>query len=217
MNDTLKIAFNELGTSEVPGQEHNQRIIDYAQKTGIGWITSDEEAWCSTFVNFVMKKANREFSGKANARSWKKVGLKVNVPRPGDVVVFWRESKDSWKGHVAIFLGFTSKGEKGGVWVVGGNQNNSVTVTDYPNERILEFRRPAKRAQTSPPSPTLKPGDRRGEVKQLQRFLEEKGFNTVYGADGIYGDSTVSAVKALQKDLRVTIDGIYGHETYNAL
>jgi hypothetical protein len=35
------------------------------------------------------------------------VGTKVAYPEPGDIVVFWRESPQSWKGHVGIFTGIS--------------------------------------------------------------------------------------------------------------
>ncbi len=115
MENLLKIAFNELGIEEIAGDQHNPEILKYAEETRIKGITSDEIAWCSTFVNWVAQKAGLQISGKANARSWLNVGTKVTLPEPGDVVVFWRESPESWKGHVvfiwehpSIMPGFTA-------------------------------------------------------------------------------------------------------------
>ena len=107
MEQLLKIAFGELGTEEIAGEGNNPEVLKYAKESGITGFTTDEIAWCSTFVNWVATKAGLQQSGKANARSWVYVGTRVTIPEPGDVVVFWRESPQSWKGHVAIFLGFS--------------------------------------------------------------------------------------------------------------
>ena len=92
MEQLLKIAFGELGTEEIAGNENNPEVLKYASEPGIKGITNDEIPWCSTFVNRVAWKAGLQISGKANARSWLNVGTKVTSPEPGDVVVFWRES-----------------------------------------------------------------------------------------------------------------------------
>ena len=82
MEALLKIAFNELGTEEIAGSEHNPEVLKYASETGIKGVTSDEIPWCSTFVNWVAWKAGLQFSGKANARSWLDTGTKVTSPEP---------------------------------------------------------------------------------------------------------------------------------------
>ena len=107
MEKLLKIAFNELGVEEITGEQHNPQVVKYAEETGIQGITSDEIPWCSTFVNWVAWKAGLQYSGKPNARSWLNIGTRAPRPEPGDIVVFWRESPQSWKGHVGFFLGLS--------------------------------------------------------------------------------------------------------------
>ena len=97
----------------------------------------DETAWCSAFVNWVAKTSGYEYSGKLNARSWLNVGESMVKPDIGDVVVFWRESPESWKGHVAFFI----KETKGYVYVLGGNQGNKVCIQAYPKNRVLDYKK----------------------------------------------------------------------------
>ena len=119
MNHLLKIAFTEIGQQEVSGVNHNQRILDYASESGISGISTDEVPWCSTFVNWVAYKAGLSRTNKANARSWLLVGQNVNdAPEPGDIVVFWRESPESWKGHVGLFVGYSQNLSR--VYCLGG-------------------------------------------------------------------------------------------------
>ena len=66
--------------------------------------------------------------------------------------------------------------------------------------------------------PTLKKGSKGAQVKTLQNLLISHGYKLPkYGADGDYGDETVKAVKAFQKDNGLTVDGIVGAKTWAAL
>ena len=133
----IERALSQIGVKEVVGKKNNPIIVNYAQEIGHKWITTDETAWCSIFVNWVAQKCDRVSSGKLNARSWLKIGKPVSNPKIGDVVVFWRESPGSWKGHVAFFVRET----KNWVYVLGGNQNNQVKISAYPKTKLLGYRR----------------------------------------------------------------------------
>lgn len=133
----LTIALKEYGTTEIKGASHNPRILQYFQEIGHKWVTTDETAWCSAFMNWVAEEAGLESTGKLNARSWLSAGEKIESPEPGDVVVFWRESTKSWKGHVAIFIRETDTH----IFCLGGNQGNRVCISTYPKYRVLGYRR----------------------------------------------------------------------------
>jgi len=133
----LKIALSQFGIKETVGKLHNKEVLKYFLETGHDWVRDDETAWCSAFVNWVCMKAELAKSGKLNARSWLTVGEKATEPKLGDIVVFWRSSPSSWKGHVGFFIRET----KNWVYVLGGNQNNSVNIKAYPKNRLLQYRR----------------------------------------------------------------------------
>jgi uncharacterized protein (TIGR02594 family) len=133
----LEKALSQWGIQEIPGEEHNPEVLKYFEEIGHAYVKSDETAWCSAFMNWVAKKAGKERSGKLNARSWLKVGEEVDEPIAGDVVIFWRSSRDSWKGHVGIYVNETEEF----INVLGGNQNNKVCIKAYPKERFLGYRR----------------------------------------------------------------------------
>jgi uncharacterized protein (TIGR02594 family) len=215
MEQLLKIAFNELGTEEMAGEEHNPEILKYANETNIKGITSDEIAWCSNFVNWVAWKAGLQFSAKPNARSWLNVGAKVNSPEPGDIVVFWRENPESWKGHVGIFLGISP--DKKRVYCLGGNQGNRVSVSAYRLNTVLSYQRLAPVKKLVVPDPLLKIGSRGAGVVALQDAL--KLLNIDIGtSDGAFGQKTEAGVKELQtRKPNLIIDGIYNEESRNLL
>ena len=65
---------------------------------------------------------------------------------------------------------------------------------------------------------TLKKGSKGAAVKELQQRLLDLGYKLPrYGADGDYGNETVAAVKAFQKDWGLKQDGIAGPETQKML
>lgn len=138
MNTLLNIALGEYGVTEVIGDHHNPRILQYFKEIGHTWVTTDETAWCSAYANWVALKAGCHRSGKLTARSWLTVGRPVDTPSIGDIVVFWRERRTSWKGHVGFFIGYSE--DKKYIYVLGGNQNNRVCIKAYPTSRLLGFR-----------------------------------------------------------------------------
>lgn len=134
----VKIAFSQYGVKEINGAKDNPSIVKYFNEIGFdGEKLKDETAWCSAFANWVCLKAGVERSNKLNARSWLKIGEPTTTPSLGDMVVFWRESPKSWKGHIAFFIRETEDF----VYVLGGNQANQVKISTYPKERLLGYRK----------------------------------------------------------------------------
>jgi len=133
----IDIALDQYGTAEIVGKEDNPEVLKYFNDIGFdGNALKDETSWCSAFVNWVAQMADVQCSGKLDARSWLKVGKETTAPEKGDVVVFWRESKSSWKGHVGFYIQQDSKN----IFVLGGNQSNQVCIKAYPKSRLLGYR-----------------------------------------------------------------------------
>lgn len=63
---------------------------------------------------------------------------------------------------------------------------------------------------------TLKQGNRGAEVELMQTGLRRAGFLNS-APDGIFGNDTATAVKAFQRDVGLTADGIVGNNTWNSL
>lgn len=125
-----------IGLTEIVGEEHNPQILTFFQDTGHNWVQTDEVAWCGAFINWVALKCNCQRSFKLDARSWLKKGEEIMEPQLGHVVIFWREKKDSWKGHVGLYAGE----DKTRIYCLGGNQGNRVNITRYPKGRLLGYR-----------------------------------------------------------------------------
>lgn len=134
----IETALSQYGVKEAVGPKDHPQILNYF--TALGFKEGqlhDETAWCSAFANWVAKTAGYEYSGKLTARSWLTVGQSTAQPEVGDVVVLWRESKSSWKGHVGFFI----KATKRYVYLLGGNQSNKVCIKAYPKNRVLDYKK----------------------------------------------------------------------------
>ncbi|SES39208.1 peptidoglycan-binding protein [Salipaludibacillus aurantiacus] len=60
----------------------------------------------------------------------------------------------------------------------------------------------------------LRNGSISRSVRQLQKDLLELGYSLPsFGADGSYGNETVNAVRELQNNYNLTVDGMAGPET----
>lgn len=134
--DIIKIALKEYATHDIIGKASNSRVLEYFHDIGQKWVTDDDTAWCAAFVNWVLLKAGLPTTGSLLARSFLTYGSKTTVPQVGDIVVFWRISPSSIYGHVGFFI----KEVDGKVYVLGGNQNDSVNITAFPKNQVLDYR-----------------------------------------------------------------------------
>jgi uncharacterized protein (TIGR02594 family) len=117
----------------------NPAIIGWAKSTGLAKVyTNDGIPWCSLFMMYVALESGWDINGiNLMARSWLKFGTSVQTPMLGDVLVFWRGSKTGTQGHVGIYVGE----DKDYYHVLGGNQNDQVSITRIAKTRLLAARR----------------------------------------------------------------------------
>ena len=137
----MPIAIKELGVSEVKGNLHNPRIIEYHKTTTLQ-ATDDETPWCAAFVNWCLREAGMSGTGLASARSFLTWGREIlpDEIQEGDIIVMGRTA-DPTKGHVGFFVGWTP--DKFGFQLLGGNQLNAVNIKEFDRGRIISIRRNA--------------------------------------------------------------------------
>ncbi len=75
MKNMIAIASNELGVKRIKGKGNNRKILQYAEEAGFNNVDSDDEAWCSIFMNWCAEKADIERSFSKVAKSWRHVGM----------------------------------------------------------------------------------------------------------------------------------------------
>lgn len=132
----IKIAEGEKGVKEnTSKRKHNPRVLEYHASVK-GNIKDDETPWCSSFVNWVMKKAGKGGTNSAMAISWKKYGKNVGKPAYGAIAVIdWDGPGPGWKGHVGFVVG--KKGNN--VLLLGGNQRNAVNVKSFSTSKVVAY------------------------------------------------------------------------------
>lgn len=132
----FEIAKGEEGIKEFTGDRDNPEVVKYLKscsKLGASLQRNDETAWCSAFVNWCVEKADFEGTESASARSWMNWGKPLVTPVVGCIVVLRRTSNPAF-GHV----GFYVKEDANRVYLLGGNQSDSVNVTTFDKSRVLK-------------------------------------------------------------------------------
>lgn len=141
MSKLVMTGLKYYGITEQPGTDKNSPTIVGWLKQMLPWANNDEIAWCSAYVNGIAKEAGYDHfpdnHGSALAREWLKKGIEVETPEPGDVTILWRGSVNAVTGHVGFFIRENSTH----VFLLGGNQSNSVNITAFPKNRVLGYRR----------------------------------------------------------------------------
>lgn len=134
------VEFAQAFIGKHEGSEEDVSVLSSFIKQAAGLdINPAKTAWCAAFVDAILQASGTgRGTGKLNARSYLDWGKPVSEPQVGDVVVMWRESPDSWKGHVGFYAG---KNEDGTIKVLGGNQSNSVGFANYKADTVLGYRR----------------------------------------------------------------------------
>lgn len=137
MDKVLKRALEEYGTEGIEGNEHNPEVVKYFHGIGHKWVNDDETPWCAAFLNWILRQCNIKDTKKLNARSFLEIGRAVTTPSLGDIVITWRIRKDGPYGHCGIFI----KESKKLIWILGGNQDNRVSIKAFPKDQLLGYRR----------------------------------------------------------------------------
>ena len=129
-------AVQELGVSEIYGPKANPRIVHYHSYTGLG-SSSDEVAWCASFVNAgLLEGADIHGTGSAAAASFRGFGVHCSPDKFGAILLV--PTNTGSKRHV--FFGNGSW--KGYVFGLGGNQSNKVNVQAREIGEVTESRFP---------------------------------------------------------------------------
>ena len=124
-------AYRVMGLHET---RNKKSIWNWLKSDGASLGDPAKNPWCGDFCQTAMALSMPEEPIPANpylALNWTKFG-KPCKPQFGAVLVFWRGSPKSWKGHVGFYAGETNTHFK----VLGGNQSNAVTHSLIAKNRI---------------------------------------------------------------------------------
>jgi uncharacterized protein (TIGR02594 family) len=131
-NPVFKNAQQNVGL-----KEGNPILAQYLSKANPN-LDPSVTPWCAGYVGSVLNASGLKGTGSLAARSYLNYGTPTDKPSVGDVVVLSRGGDPS-KGHVGFYAG---QDRAGNPLVLGGNQDNSVSIKAFPSNRVLGFRRP---------------------------------------------------------------------------
>ena len=106
---------------------------------------SPDWAWCSAFVNYILKISGAYYTNKLNARSF------LNYPQPpnlkitpetakqGDIAIFSR-GNNNYLGHTGFIYRYDPIKKR--IYILGGNQSDSVNIQPFKLDRLLKIVRP---------------------------------------------------------------------------
>lgn len=135
-------ALKTYGTKEFVGSANNPVIMEWVKfiqkDTGDKlYYKADSVPWCGLAVGYWACKAEKVPPLTLLwARDWLNFGKKADIPMLGDVMVFKRGNG----GHVGLYVGEN----KLSYFILGGNQNDSVSIKPCAKNRFLGARRQYK-------------------------------------------------------------------------
>lgn len=162
------------------------------------------------------------------------------TPQPADLILYdWADSGYGDNVGTPDHIGVVEKVTANTITVIEGNYDNSVkrrkievnaryirgyivplyTVeTITPNTTSEKVNKPKEVKTVNIKMKVLSKGINDVQVKTLQTLLIGKGYSCgKAGVDGQFGEATKKAVESFQKAKKLTVDGIVGANTWNAL
>lgn len=135
----LSVGRAFVGIQEQPGPESNPVIIRWARDLNCPlWYSNDDQAWCSVWMNRILMAVQLPVAGTGfallRAQTFEGYGAPVLDAVLGTVLVFNRPGGY----HVGMYVAETADMYR----VLGGNQNNGVSLAWLQKERCTAKRWP---------------------------------------------------------------------------
>lgn len=139
-------AQRHIGQREIKGVNHNPLILRWWKAIKRGGIKTDEVPWCAAFVGAMLEAVGIVSSRFESAKSYLDWGHPLDSPIFGCVVVFQRDGG----GHVGFVVG---RDKADNLLVLGGNQNDAVSVAAFGRARVVGYRWPSNVPAAPAPLP----------------------------------------------------------------
>jgi uncharacterized protein (TIGR02594 family) len=134
----LTLARADLGIVEDIGKGSNPAVVRYFADAGFPGVKDDAVAWCAAFVGAELQRAGHKPSGSLAARSYERWGVGLAKPVLGCVATK-RRGNSAWQGHVGFVVGADEKH----IILLGGNQNDRVSIASFPRDQFTSYRWPS--------------------------------------------------------------------------
>lgn len=203
------------------------------------WYGLPNNPWCAMFISYIMNRVGistdivPKFASCTVGTNWfkDKRQFKDNkyIPQIGDIVFIIWDIGNNTPDHVGI----VEKVENNTVYTIEGNRGDRVCeksygigsayifgygVPEYENGQATIENNTENKVGQQITYTLIKKGSKGNLVRIAQEKLIQKGYLlSKYGVDGDYGTETEIAVKELQRDSGIAIDGIIGNDTWRVL
>ena len=241
INKVIEKANSQVGYRE--GENNYNKYAAQLDPLKITYGNKQNQPWCGEFVLWVFVDCFGPTDAlkvlcspnptgiplcKAAAQYFKNAGRWSKKPQLGANVFF---IYDGDINHTGIVTGVSSLS----ITTVEGNSSDMVSRRTYAigDAKIAGYGIPdwavvktdggsddgeIAVVESTNDIPVLKYGDAGETVRAAQLLLIGRGFSCGwYGADGDFGNATLSAVKLFQKRIGINADGIIGPQTWAAL
>ena len=138
----IAAARRAIGQREIAGTKHNPLVLKMWARIRAPF-TDDETPWCAAFVGSCLEEVGIRSTRSARALSYVNFGELLLAPTYGCIAVKQRKGG----GHVTFVVGQTKAGN---LLCLGGNQNDMVTISEYPRGVFTSFRWPANFPMENP-------------------------------------------------------------------
>lgn len=171
-------------------------------------------------------KARFNYSQWCDPKGTSKIPVKYRVP---GAAVFIHDSDEGYITHVGYLIEPVNKSNPAGDWYIieAKGVMYGVVQTLYNSRgwnrwgwmtKYFDYGNAEQNEAIVLGDRTLRDGDEGEDVKALQTNLIRLGYDCgKWGADGDFGDATEIAVEKFQKDHGLTVDGIYGPKSHDAM
>lgn len=122
-----------IGLQEIAGPVHQPQILSWWRSIRRAGIRDDETPWCAAFVGGCLEAVGVVSTRFESARSYLDWGVSLERPTLGCVVVLARPGG----GHVGFAEAVDAAGR---LMVLGGNQDDAVTIRSFSPDRVLGYR-----------------------------------------------------------------------------
>ena len=209
--------------------------------TGCQWFPDGKRTRCYDcrgFTDWVLKQYGFDLYGDTVSAQWNHkdnwcVKGQFGVdPIPQNVLVNIFIKKDGKWTHTGFYYNGSTCECSSGVqyfekmkanrwthWAIAACFANGYQLPAEPDKEPEKepAKEPDKGDQTVSKK-TIRRGDKGDLVKECQTMLKSLGYDLgKYGVDGDFGQATEKAVKAFQKDHKLSQDGVVGPKTWDAL
>lgn len=222
--EVIDKAAAEVGVKEYPA---NSNRCKYNREFYGRDVSGSAYPWCCAFIWWLFSSSGISLPKTALCTSlaqWFKDSGQwyTSDPQVGDIVFFKFGTNNRWTNHVGIVTAVRGNEIETieGNTSINSDDNGGKVMARRRSSNIVGYGRPKYTQVHETPAepttrPTLKRGDKGAYVKAWQEYLLSCGISCgKAGADGIYGHDTENAVRAYQTRLGLPVTGVIDQDDW---